>query len=1044
MYRVCAAIMLRCTGTVRSLVSCRERRFWIAIGLAGLGAGWPGGALLGQPTASPAMTNQDPPPPGIAAAQPAVNQTERPAAAGRIVRLFDFEERAFNSEAVPRFWFRAQHAPPERPRPGFPQWNKGGFDTEIFHSGTTSVKLPVAGGSCSLRLSGTVVPILPDADLEVVAVVQTKNLRHARAMISVRLLDQTGAPLPEAERFSEPILSPGSWREVSVPMAATPANAAFIQIELLAVQPDGIPGAAATDQYAVGLQDLAGAAYFDDVAIRQLPRLTIQSVSGPWIAPDAGLAGKADLLVTVRDQAGEALRATMVCSDVDGKVIATVERKLPAGGESFRWTVTLPKAGWYSAQVKITGGTAASSSTQLSLLCLQADAVAKAVPLQGDVRLGVLAENLSAVAIENLRQLCRYGGFTSVSLSAMPLLAEAPMADQSMSGQSTANLPMHQLAEVLIASGVQVGMAWNTVPSDLREKLSASELDPLGLADIESEKWFGRLEPVLDRFGRRITGWRFGKLATEQGASPPDGVAMRRRIAVIVEVLRKHAVGSRVSVPWRAEWSVTADDLFGRYVLVPASISPEAVVDRVAASAGAEMTVLQLADSSIGGRDRCIDAAQRLVSAWRGASMPGLFGTDGASVPATSTGVGNVLAFDSMWNLRTDGQIDPKPESAVMLGIGRKLLGRSVTAVIIDEPLTKALLFSPGQGSGSRTRVTDPARQRATDGQAVRDGAAEVSAAPQSAQVSSLANFDRSAARDNTPAALETEPTGRIEDTVAASPRDMSAVIVVWSEQPGAVLERHLGPSKLQAFDMFGNPVSLPAPDSSGLYRIPLTPEPLLIEGVDGELVRFVSGLRFNPSFIPAAATVQETRLSLSNPWPSRISGSVQILPSEADRRKGWSVSPAAPQSFSLSGNESGILPFNLTISPAEVVGPRSLTAVLRIEGERSYGPLKLTLPVEVGVPGLDINVVLSPSGEDLVISVTATNTGQRIRTLQINAAAQGRRQQDQSVSQLQPGESAVRRFIVENARELSGKKIMVSGIDADTSERLNKLIDVP
>ena len=1043
-FQFSAAVGVRCVGTVRALFCDRERGLWVAVGIAGCGAGWPGGVLLGQQVTPLATNGQEAPITKNAATEPSGVQPERPAAAGRIVRLFDFEERAFNSEAVPRFWFRAQHAPPERPRPGFPQWNKGGFDTEVFHSGTTSVKLPVAGGSCSLRLSGTVVPVLPDADLEVVALVQTRNLRHARAMISVRLLDQTGTPLPETERFSEPITSPGSWREVSVPMAATPANAAFIQIELLAVQPDGIPGAAATDQYAVALQDLAGAAYFDDVAIRQLPRLTIQSVSGPWIVPDASLIGKAELLIAVRDQAGEALRASLVCSDVDGKVIAAVERTLPAGGESFRWPVSLPKAGWYSARVQVTGGTAASSSTQVSLLCLQLDAVLRAAPLDGNIKLGVLAENLTPVATENLRQLCRYGGFTSVSLAAIPLLAEAPMVDPASSGLSTANQPMHQLAEMLIATGVRVGMAWNTVPSDLRDKLSASELDPLGLADIDAEKWFGRLEPVLDRFGRRITGWRFGKLATEQGASPPDDVALRRRVASIVEVLRKHAAGSRVAVPWRAEWSVSADDAFGRYVLVPATISPEAVVDRVAASVGAEMTVLQIADNSISERDRCIDAAQRLVSAWRGASTAGVIGTDGAPGTSARHGTGSVLAFDSMWNLRGDGQIDPRPEAAVMLGIGRKLLGRSVQAVIIDEPLTKGLLLSAERGGEAGIRAADPTRRRATDGQTGSDGAAEIPGIPASAGVRSLLGGAKTPARDNTSATLDSEPLSTLEETVAASQRDMTAAIVVWSEQPGAVLERHLGQNKLRGFDMFGNAVRLPAPDATGLYRIPLTAEPLLIEGVDGDLVRFISGLRLNPSFIPVAASVQETRLSINNPWAFRISGSVQILPAEPDRRMGWSVSPASPQSFALAGNEPGILPFNLTISPAEVVGPRSLTAVLRIEGERSYGPLKLTLPVEVGVPGLDITVVLSPSDKDLVVSVTATNMGQRVRTLQVNVAAQGRRQQEQSVSQLQPGESAVRRFIMENARELAGKKIMVSGIDADTTERLNKLIDVP
>src|SRR4051794_17307289 len=47
----------------------------------------------------------------------------RPETAGRVVKVFDFEEAKTNPGDVPQYWFRAQDSKP-RPRPGFPAWNK--------------------------------------------------------------------------------------------------------------------------------------------------------------------------------------------------------------------------------------------------------------------------------------------------------------------------------------------------------------------------------------------------------------------------------------------------------------------------------------------------------------------------------------------------------------------------------------------------------------------------------------------------------------------------------------------------------------------------------------------------------------------------------------------------------------------------------------------------------------------------------------------------------------------------------------------------------
>jgi hypothetical protein len=888
--------------------------------------------------------------------------SDRPATAGRVVRRFDFDERSFNTERVPRHWFRAQSLPPDRERPGFPKWNEAGFDSTFAVSGTTSVKLPVAGGSCALRLSGTLLPILPDADLAVSAMIRTDGLRHSRAMISVQLLDQTGQLVSGALRYSVPVLSENAWQPVDVELRSTPPEAAFLQIELLVLQPDQLPGAAATDVHAVTLQDLQGAAWFDDVTVRQLPRLTIRSLSGPMVSAE----GHAKLRVDVRDQAGEPLLATMTVMDVRGETVARQTRQLPVGGEVYQWPVELPIAGWYRARVDVSGGSSGLSRAELTLVRVPAASTRSPLTLGGPVRLGLLAEDVPVGSSDLILSFVQRGAFSAVSLSANSLLLDPTFVS-----------PLHQTTETLIAAGTRVAMAWNSVPADLQEQLSVRELDPAGLADMDPEKWFVRLEPVLDRYGRRITSWRFGKLAVELGASPPDMPSLVRRMNTITEVLRKHAAGSRVGVPWRSEWSAPLDGVAARMVLVPGSLPPEQVAQSVLSNRDADLLVIQTLSEGMSEESRCIDAAQRLVHAWRGAS------------PQASLARGlvaeSVLAVERMWTVRPGGQLDPTPEAAVLMGLGRKLLGRRVVSAVVQDPYTQAYLFVPTN--------------------------------PQVWREASL-----------------TEP----------SPTDRFGAIVAWSEEPGKYLARHMGTGKLAAYDMFGNPVALPEPDSTGFYRIPLSPAPILIEGVDAELVEFTASVRLTPSFIPASASVQDARLTVTNPWPIRISGAVQILVSEADRRRGWSVGPASQVTFQLQPGETATLPFTVTISPSEVVGERSLTAVVRVEGERTYGPMRLPLPVQVGVPGLDFSVVLSPSGEDLIATVTTSNSGTRSRTLQLEAAAPSQRRQNQSISQLQPGETAVRRFVMPNAGALKGGRMWFSGLDVDSGERLSKIIDVP
>jgi hypothetical protein len=83
----------------------------------------------------------------LALAQPAMSAAQpmdAPVSSQRVVHAFDFEEQAYNAEEVPQYWVRAQHYLPDRDRPGYPEWNKAGFDDSRAVSGIYSVKAPSA------------------------------------------------------------------------------------------------------------------------------------------------------------------------------------------------------------------------------------------------------------------------------------------------------------------------------------------------------------------------------------------------------------------------------------------------------------------------------------------------------------------------------------------------------------------------------------------------------------------------------------------------------------------------------------------------------------------------------------------------------------------------------------------------------------------------------------------------------------------------------------------------------------------------------------
>ncbi|MFT3686712.1 MAG: hypothetical protein QM783_17630 [Phycisphaerales bacterium] len=256
---------------------------------------------------------------------------DRPSFAGRQVCVFDFEEEAYNPEDIPRNWFRA-YDQPGRPRKGFPRWNQAIFNGRVAHSGNTSVMLPTKGGSTSLRLGSGLIQVFPDAEYRVSGYIRTEGLRYATALIEAAILDEQGNPVPGAVVRSQPLQSPEAWTPVAITLHGPFNGARTLRIDLLLLQPDQFPVSRVAEQFVPRSEDLSGAAYFDDIAVLQLPRVRLSSDAPGNVF--MGEKRKPELTAQVRDLTGEDLHAEIVTRDLNDTVVDRQEIALGAEAPS--------------------------------------------------------------------------------------------------------------------------------------------------------------------------------------------------------------------------------------------------------------------------------------------------------------------------------------------------------------------------------------------------------------------------------------------------------------------------------------------------------------------------------------------------------------------------------------------------------------------------------------------------------------------------------------------------------------------------------------
>jgi hypothetical protein len=611
----------------------------------------------------------------------------------RIVRAFDFEEQSFNAEDVPQYWIRAQHNPPLRDRPGFPPWNKAGFDKSRALSGEYSVKAPIEGGSVTLRLAPGVIAAIPGADYVVAGRITSDGLSRAGARLVARFLDERREPIRGSETSSQIVRESEEWVEVRAELRGVHDRVAWIQIDLEVLQPRELERARRQElghdapdpddpvhSNKVWLEDVSGAAWFDDVIVYQLPRVEIatESPANIVVAPDSP-----HIVAKVRDLTNESLSADLRVYDLEGALVASRQDMLPPGGRTIDWSPSLPGFGWNRAVLELrspNGTLVARSSTDF--LWTPPFLPSRAAEAN---RFTLIAEEAPRDQFDTIPELIHRVGVGSAHLSVL---------DRTITSTEVRSFArrIDPVVQSLLDRGVDLTFTVTGVPDELAEILQIDVREPMELLGWVTPfgaipPWTLYLNAILDRFGQRVSRWQVGRTGE---ANPFWRAHLGAELDTVKKELSRLVPSVEVAVPWRAEQAID-DRIAGKgaiTVSLPVAIPLDAIASYVRYwGARVESTVvIETPDQSVYGRRAAvIELIKRAAEAWRADAQR--------------------IAIDAQWS-PTDRYGSPAPDAtlAVWRQLVERLGGRRIVAELpLPSGMTALILraATPGAREGA-------------------------------------------------------------------------------------------------------------------------------------------------------------------------------------------------------------------------------------------------------------------------------------------------------------------------------------------------------
>jgi hypothetical protein len=290
------------------------RRWNSCLGILTIGMAWvmgsPAGPARGEGTA-----------PGIAPA-PGTALGGQPATS-RIIHRFDFFEPNY-FDPIPPGWVRFPDGIAADPE--FPRYADARFDPDAGHVAPPSFYLASRGRSVAYRYVGDATRVRR-GDYAVTGWVRPDRLARGRATLSAYYLDWEGQYVPGTQRFGRLIGSDPAdastgreddWAPIRIRLPSAPLGAHFVGITCWVVQEE-VWHAGSTPHRHIGLRDVSGGAWFDDISVRGLPRGVLSSRHAGHVAT---VGEPFRLVASIADQDVAGLSGKLTVHNFAGAVIA--------------------------------------------------------------------------------------------------------------------------------------------------------------------------------------------------------------------------------------------------------------------------------------------------------------------------------------------------------------------------------------------------------------------------------------------------------------------------------------------------------------------------------------------------------------------------------------------------------------------------------------------------------------------------------------------------------------------------------------------------
>ena len=932
------------------------------------------------------------------------HQVRRPASAGRVVRAFDFEEKDYNPLPVPLGWIRAQNDPAvPRDRPGFPIWNGGIIDYKSpAYSGIGTANLPTSGGSTSLILRRGEVNIFPNADYLISARVRTAGLVHSKARVHAKLLDLQGNEITDANISTQLVNTRGDWVQVSAQIEGVYPTAAFIQVELQLLQPEhqsDLP----PEPFAVWQQDYSGNAFFDNLIIAQLPRLELSTYApGNIVESDTPPA----LRLLVRDLTGDDIMAVAKVYNIKGQLIDG--RTFDDGSKRVRtdWVPNLPAYGWYRAVIDVTVDQKTVGTQTLDFIW--------APPQESSPDSGMfsLHADLTEPKISSIAdQLIAASAISNASLELWDIFTAID--------DTKSESPSMRALQRVVQSGVETSVIFAKLPAELAANLAIDPDEVRSTFATPLVNWIDWGSDLFDNFGQAVSDWRFGDLPTQETAK-----TLQTQHDIILQTLMGYVPGPVIVTPWAIDRPVNSSDILFDQQLQ--------VFDHSATSEHAMSLVI----------DQWVRAVAQHASDASASSSTSDYSASGIRPPALAI---TLSPLDESGRANYWAMTERSTSVALF---ARKAISFWWAASLssIDQSRFDLELANAWRVTRGKRGQVFPAPELA----AFRTLAIHLGNRHAIAELDLIDGVRMLVAGSKLADPLDDSPVGN-----ESSSRSDPGVMVLWIDDPAIeskTINFPLALGTVTAYDLYNN--ATPTPIGHGtdagipVHTIEITRSPIIITGVNTNLVRFLDSATLTPEMIQSTSGMQEHELHLTNPWPMTIQGKLFIVEPggytdpDGDIDRSWEIRPRVI-SFTLRPDEHKAFPIEIAHSLGELAGKKKLTFDINIEADIQYPLIRIEKSTTLGLDGIEMELSVRQSDQGItLITAQVTNHRSTIQDFDLVGIAPGEPRLRRSINGIEPGQQALREFAFAKAK--SSDQIVVSLVLRDSSARLNLAITVP